>query len=110
MRSAASDSSLNVSHQQGSVGGSGMRSASAPPISTTSSNGGGGTSVGSGSTAQFDLSCQFLPDVGWCVRSPDGRFMMLFVDGINVRVDAKDQSLEWTDAKVDEEPQRYFEK
>ncbi|KAJ3052841.1 hypothetical protein HK097_005568 [Rhizophlyctis rosea] len=110
IRSAASDSSINVSHQQGSVSGGQrdcMRSASAPPpISATSSNGGGGTSVGSGSTTPFDLSCQFLSDVGWCVKSPDGRFVMLFKDGINVRVDAKDQSLEWTDAKVDDEPQR----
>jgi hypothetical protein len=37
----------------------------------------------------------FIPDIGWCVQTPDKRFAMLFQDGIQLIVNPKTHSLEY---------------
>ncbi|KAJ3235998.1 hypothetical protein HDU81_011269 [Chytriomyces hyalinus] len=39
----------------------------------------------------------FLDGVGWCSRDGEGRFNMLFNDGVHMIVDSRDQNLVWTD-------------
>ncbi|KAJ3188955.1 hypothetical protein HDU85_004672 [Gaertneriomyces sp. JEL0708] len=46
------------------------------------------------SSLNGDMRFHFLEDVGWCVKQNDGRFVMLFCDGVRCIVDPRDQSLE----------------
>ncbi|KAJ3293304.1 Serine/threonine-protein kinase plk4 [Borealophlyctis nickersoniae] len=102
--SAATDSFLNRVEGGGGGAGSG-RVGGMVGSCTPSVVGAGAASTTSVSPGWPDMNCQFLPEVGWCLKGPDGRFVMLFTDGICVTVDARDQSLEWT-AKG-EETERY---
>ncbi|KAJ3208724.1 hypothetical protein HDU82_002019, partial [Entophlyctis luteolus] len=54
------------------------------------------SSVGGGSNGRSRQV--FLDNVGWCSRDADGRFVMLFNDGVHVIVDSRDQNLVWIDA------------
>lgn len=37
----------------------------------------------------------FIPDIGWCVQTPDKRFAMLFQDGVQLIVNPKTHSLDY---------------
>ncbi|KAK9761607.1 hypothetical protein K7432_013372 [Basidiobolus ranarum] len=51
---------------------------------------------------------QFIPNVGWCQRSNSGVFMLLFFDGIQMVVEAKNQLIIWSDHNTPYvEPQRF---
>ncbi|KAJ3022464.1 Serine/threonine-protein kinase plk4 [Thoreauomyces humboldtii] len=49
-----------------------------------------------------NLNFHHLPDVGWCVKTTDGKFVMLFDDGVRNVVDPRDQTLEWIAGRQDE--------
>jgi hypothetical protein len=43
-----------------------------------------------------------MDKIGWMIKLSERRFLMLFSDGIRVAIDAKEQILEYDDAKSDE--------
>ena len=61
-------------------------------------------SVTSLQTAEHTL--HFLENVGWLIKFSERRFLMLFMDGTSVRIDAKEQTLEYKDSTM-KEPDRY---
>ncbi|KAJ3125904.1 hypothetical protein HK100_010541, partial [Physocladia obscura] len=63
------------------------------PSSVTNADSGGIAEKSSGNRRQV-----FLEKVGWCSRDGDGRFVMLFNDGVHMIVDSRDQNLVWIDA------------
>ncbi|TPX36160.1 hypothetical protein SmJEL517_g01652 [Synchytrium microbalum] len=71
------------------------------PNGVRRSNNDDAASVVSASTSANGTSSQAMPcylrDVGWCIRNGDGKFLMLFQDGIAVTVEAKHQTLLYCD-------------
>jgi hypothetical protein len=45
----------------------------------------------------------YMENVGWCVKTPDGRFTLLFNDGIILVVESKHQILKWCDKRLQSE-------
>ncbi|TPX61796.1 hypothetical protein SpCBS45565_g07173 [Spizellomyces sp. 'palustris'] len=56
------------------------------------------SSGASASGASGELNFQFLANVGWCMKTTEGKFVMLFGDGVRMVVDPRDQTLEWAEA------------
>ncbi|KAI8802483.1 hypothetical protein BJ742DRAFT_873207 [Cladochytrium replicatum] len=55
--------------------------------------------------------CRFLGGVGWCVKSSDGRYTLFFMDGIQLTVEARSQTVVWVSHQekvVEGEPERRF--
>ncbi|TPX51472.1 hypothetical protein SeLEV6574_g00253 [Synchytrium endobioticum] len=77
-------------------GHGGKRDDAVSAVSCTSN----GTNKSSNSSNHQAVPC-FLKGVGWCVRIGDGRFLMVFNDGIAVTVEAKHQTLLYCDYNVD---------
>ncbi|KAI9100691.1 hypothetical protein DFS34DRAFT_615441 [Phlyctochytrium arcticum] len=69
------------------------RPISLPPPSSASSAVNPKSSSQIAATAQ--LQFKYLARVGWCMKTADNRFVMLFVDGVKMVVDPRDQTLEW---------------
>ncbi|KAJ3259012.1 hypothetical protein HDU77_002003 [Chytriomyces hyalinus] len=49
----------------------------------------------------------FLDGVGWCSRDGEGRFNMLFNDGVQMIVDSRDQNLVWTNVANGMQDERF---
>ncbi|TPX56203.1 hypothetical protein PhCBS80983_g04689 [Powellomyces hirtus] len=95
IRATVSDTVATTSrkHMPSTTAGGSARGGGAvdtgPLLSSAKSAASGvGGSVGS-------LNFQHLPDVGWCVKTNDGKFVMLFNDGVRTVVDPRDQTMEW---------------
>ncbi|KAI0269898.1 hypothetical protein BC834DRAFT_863823 [Gloeopeniophorella convolvens] len=43
------------------------------------------------------LQTRFLPDIGWCVRTGDARYRIMFVDGVALEVDVDEEQIEVTE-------------
>ncbi len=54
------------------------------------------------SFTEKDLITHYLEKIGWMIKLSERRFLMLFSDGIRVAIDAKEQILEYDDAKTKE--------
>ena len=54
------------------------------------------------SLTEKDLITHYMDNIGWMIKLSERRFLMLFSDGIRVAIDAKEQVLEYDDAKSKE--------
>ncbi|KAI8801579.1 hypothetical protein BJ742DRAFT_577060 [Cladochytrium replicatum] len=55
--------------------------------------------------------CRFLGGVGWCVKNSDGRYSLFFMDGVQLNVEARLQTVVWVSQKenpMDVEAERRF--
>ena len=46
-----------------------------------------------------DMKWKCVPDLAWCVKGGEGKFLVLFHDGISMMVEARKQTLEWMDTR-----------
>ncbi|KAJ3158441.1 Serine/threonine-protein kinase plk4 [Geranomyces michiganensis] len=81
------------------------RSAAGYASSSSAAAAGGSTASGNAkakaaaavTVSVASLNFHHLSGVGWCVKTADGKFVMLFEDGVRNVVDPRDQTLEFTD-------------
>ena len=43
------------------------------------------------------MKCRFIINLGWCIRTSDDRFIILFEDGIKLVIESKNHSLKYCD-------------
>ena len=67
------------------------------PFSVDSLSGRSMTDSGVVGMVPMDVTCHFIINLGWCVRTFDDRFTILFEDGIKLVIESKNQSLKYCD-------------
>jgi hypothetical protein len=67
------------------------------PFPTYSISGRSTTSSSVVRTTFVDMTCRFIMNLGWCIKTSDDRFTILFEDGIRLVIESKNPSLKYCD-------------